>query len=117
MDAKPHLDPYARQLLICVGPYCEADGMTPAAVRALGEGLLQAGLLEPSPSRVKPTRAHCLGACGNGPVLCVQPEGIWYFGVRVRDFDRVIHDHLCGGIPVEDLVFHRAGQPASASAP
>ena len=46
-------------------------------------------------------------ACRGGPVLCVQPDGIWYCNVTSENMDRIISQHLVGGQPVEDLVFHQ----------
>ena len=107
MPEKPRIDQYARQLLICVGPYCEADGMTPDAVRHLGSLLTEAGVLEDGPQRVKPTRVHCLGACSGGPIMCVQPDGVWYCALTPPNLALVVNEHLVGGKAVEEFVFHR----------
>lgn len=93
-------------MLVCTGRRCLADGMDAAALDALGHRLIQAGLLADGPLRVKPTRADCLGACGSGPVVCVQPDGAWYWGVTPPDMDRIIEQHLLGGNVVADLLFH-----------
>lgn len=81
--------------------------MTADELARVGQKLIAAGLLRVGPLRVKPTRADCLGACGGGPVMCVQPDGVWYYGIDGADFDRIVEDHLIGGRAVEDLVFHR----------
>jgi (2Fe-2S) ferredoxin len=39
--------------------------------------------------------------------MCVQPDGIWYYNVTPENMDRIIAEHLVGGRPVEELVFHR----------
>lgn len=76
--------------------------------------LSQAGLLVDGPDRVKPSRVDCLGACRSGPVMCVQPEGVWYFGVTPADFDRGVDQHLLGGRVVDDQAFHRGPVVAAA---
>ena len=39
--------------------------------------------------------------------MCVQPDGVWYYDVTPQNMDRIIEQHLVGGRPVEELVFHR----------
>jgi len=80
--------------------------MDAAELDAVGHRLIQGRLLANGPLRVKPTRADCLGACGSGPVLCVQPDGAWYWGITPPDMDRIIEQHLLGGRVVADLLFH-----------
>lgn len=89
--------------------------MTADQLTVVGNKLVAAGLLVDGPLRVKPSRVDCLGACGSGPVMCVQPDGVWYFGVTQADLDRVIAEHLVGGGVVDDLVFHRGPGPSLPS--
>ena len=42
-------------------------------------------------------RAGCLDRCGEGPVLVVYPEAIWYTFVDQTDIDEIITEHLQGG--------------------
>ncbi|WP_298701863.1 ferredoxin [uncultured Variovorax sp.] len=103
---QPACPVYRRHLLVCTGRRCVADGMDAAALDAVGHRLIEAGLLADGPLRVKPTRADCLGACGSGPIVCVQPDGAWYWGVTRPDMDRIIEKHLLGGQVVANLLFH-----------
>lgn len=104
---KPKIVEYRRHLLVCVGKNCVADGMTADELASVGQKLKDSGLLAQGAQCVKPSRVDCLGACRSGPVVCVQPDGVWYFGVTRVDMDRIIDEHLAGGRVVEDLVFHR----------
>ena len=81
--------------------------MDAARLTEVGNKLMAAGLLKDGALRVKPSRVDCLGACRSGPVMCVQPDGIWYWGVTPADLDRIIEEHLIGGQSVGELVFHR----------
>jgi (2Fe-2S) ferredoxin len=89
--------------------------MTAEQLTVVGHKLIAAGLLVDGPLRVKSSRVGCLGACGCDPVMCVQSDGVWYFGVTQADLDRVIAEHLVGGRVVDDLVFHRGPGPSLPS--
>ena len=43
--------------------------------------------------------------CGNGPMIVVYPENVWYCHVRVEDADVIFEEHLVGGRPVERLIY------------
>jgi len=111
---RPKIVDYRRHLLVCVGRRCVADGMSADELATLARKLTESGVLKAGPNCVKPSRVDCLGICGSGPAVCVQPEGVWYWGVTPSDMDRIIDEHLGQGRVVEDLVFHRGPGPDGA---
>lgn len=106
---KPKIGSYHRHLLVCTGPRCSADGESQALFDSLGDKFKAAGL-NAGDLRVKRSRVSCFAACKGGPIVCVQPDGTWYYNVTPENMDRIIDDHLCHGKRVEDLVFHQAGE-------
>jgi (2Fe-2S) ferredoxin len=57
---------------------------------------------------IRINNAGCMDQCGNGPMLVVYPENIWYCNVRLEDADAIFHEHLVGGRPVERLIYRPA---------
>lgn len=110
---KPKIGSYHRHLLVCTGPRCSEDGASQALFDSLGDKLKTSGLNN-GPLRVKRSRVSCFAACKGGPIVCVQPDGTWYYNVTPENMDRIIDQHLCKGEKVEELVFHQAGEAGDA---
>jgi (2Fe-2S) ferredoxin len=49
----------------------------------------------------------CLGQCGNGPMVLVLPEMVWYSGVRPNEVPIVVEQHLLGGQIVTHMLYRR----------
>ena len=112
---KPKIGDYRRHLLVCTGTRCTQDGQSQALFDSLGDKFKAAGLHE-GEMRVKRSRVSCFAACKGGPILCVQPDGVWYYNVTPANMDRIVHEHLVGGRAVEELVFHRGPDGSACDA-
>lgn len=53
--------------------------------------------------KVRVNRAGCFDRCGEGPLLVVYPEAVWYTFIDQDDIDEIIESHLQNGRVVERL--------------
>jgi (2Fe-2S) ferredoxin len=104
---KPKMMGYHRHLLVCVGDRCTENGEGQALYEKLKDKFKVAGI-DKGELRVKRTRATCFGTCKSGPLLCVQPDGVWYYDVTSEKLDRIIAEHFLQGNPVTEYIHHQA---------
>ena len=93
------------QLMLCGGTGCHASG-TGEFQRALEEELARQDLAE----EIKIIETGCNGFCAVGPVMLVQPEGIYYQKLKAKDVPHLVEEHFLKGRPVKKLFYK---EPAS----
>lgn len=54
--------------------------------------------------KVTLAQTSCVGPCFEGPIVCVQPDNIWYKQVTGNDVETIVKEHLIGGKPVEKII-------------
>lgn len=91
--------PIRKHLLTCVNRECVAQGSA-ALVAELRQKLKRRNL----DITIQTTKTSCLRRCGDGPLLVVYPDGVWYRRVRPQDLDEIVEEHLCAGRPVGRLL-------------
>ena len=98
------MGPFEKHVFVCTsGTRCPTGEIDSRLVHArLKELVKQAGLSV----RIRINNSGCLDQCGNGPMIAVYPENVWYCRVGVEDADAIFHEHLVGGRPVERLLYH-----------
>mgnify|MGYP001806139505 CR=1 FL=1 len=86
-----------KQVLICQNRTC----------RKQGSAQILAAFNNSSVQGVTVVASGCLGKCGNGPMVLVLPEEIWYCRVQIDEVSVVIERHLKGGKPVKGMLYHQ----------
>lgn len=54
-------------------------------------------------NKIRINRAGCLDRCGEGPLMVIYPQAVWYTFVDNDDIDEIIEHHLLNGKIVERL--------------
>ena len=88
------------QLMLCSGTGCHASG-TRDFLTALQKELDRQGLVE----EIQIIETGCNGFCAVGPVMLVQPEGIFYQKLKVKDVPHLVEEHFLKGRPVKKLFY------------
>jgi NADH:ubiquinone oxidoreductase subunit F (NADH-binding)/(2Fe-2S) ferredoxin/NAD-dependent dihydropyrimidine dehydrogenase PreA subunit len=92
---------YKAMLMVCTGTGCvSAKGF--AILNRLKE-ILQQKKLDKDYLVVG---TGCNGFCAAGPIVVLQPEGIFYQGLKEKDLEEIVESHLLKGQVVERLL-HR----------
>lgn len=98
----PRLKKITHHVLVCTHKHCLKQGGREAG-KELKHALKENDLRE----RVLVTAVDCLDQCGEGPVVVVYPEGVWYGVVDEACARQIVERHLAGGEIVARKVMRR----------
>jgi NADH:ubiquinone oxidoreductase subunit F (NADH-binding)/(2Fe-2S) ferredoxin/NAD-dependent dihydropyrimidine dehydrogenase PreA subunit len=91
---------FRTNVLVCAGTGC-VSGNSYATATALENEIFKKGLAQ----EVQVIRAGCQGFCAEGPIVIVQPDGVFYCGVKAKDAPGLVEEHLVKGRPVKKLMY------------
>jgi NADH-quinone oxidoreductase subunit F len=94
------LKQYRAHLLVCAGTGCVSSGsfkIKEALEKEIKKRRLQ--------DEVQVIATGCNGFCERGPIVMVQPDGIFYQLLKVEDVPLLVEEHLLKGRPVKKLMY------------
>lgn len=56
---------------------------------------------------IRINKSGCLGQCGDGPIVVVYPEAVWYAGVQHDDIKEIVDQHLLNDQVIERLHYKK----------
>jgi sirohydrochlorin cobaltochelatase len=99
VDDDPHVhDAPEKHVAVCTNQTCASDGAAAVLERLRQEAR------NSEQCDVRITRTSCLDRCGEGPMVAVYPDGVWYGDVGDDDAERIVSDHLDRDRIVSELV-------------
>ncbi|MGB3342244.1 MAG: NADH-quinone oxidoreductase subunit NuoF [bacterium] len=87
-------------LLVCAGTGCVANHSFDVK-EELEKEITRQGLHD----EISVFSTGCQGFCERGPIVIVQPDGIFYQRVRKNDIPFLVEEHLLKGRPVKSLMY------------
>ncbi len=87
-------------LMVCTGTGCVA-----AKGFDIRDGLVSALEKKGVASDYVVVGTGCNGFCASGPIVVVQPDGIFYQKVKEKDLDEIVDAHLESGETIERLLY------------
>ena len=103
------IDSMRRHIIFCTGPKCCNSDVGELIWKHLKARMLEQTVKNAGVFR---TKAACLRVCREGPIALVYPEGVWYRLVSKEVCDRIIDEHLIGGVPVKEFIISVSPLPA-----
>ncbi|MFC1509988.1 NADH-ubiquinone oxidoreductase-F iron-sulfur binding region domain-containing protein, partial [Candidatus Omnitrophota bacterium] len=101
------MENHTRTVLTCQGTACTSSE-SPEIGNALHEEIQRHGL-----KNIEVKLTGCHGFCQRGPIVIIEPEGIFYSEVKKEDAQEIVSSHLLNNVPVERLLYKNpaTGEP------
>jgi NADP-reducing hydrogenase subunit HndC len=88
------------ELMVCAGTGCVAGGAF-QIMEELKKELTKCGLKD----EISVVATGCNGFCGQGPLMVVLPDNIFYGWLSLSDIPHLVEEHFLKGRPVKKLMF------------
>jgi NADH-quinone oxidoreductase subunit F len=98
------LKQYRVHLLVCAGTGCVAAGSYDIK-KALEKEIAKHKLH----NEIAIVSTGCNGFCERGPIVVVQPDGVFYQQLTVKDIPHLVKEHFVKGRPVKELMYIPSG--------
>ena len=92
---------YKHHILVCGGGGCISTNCEQTK-NAIVDCIAEHDLNE----KVKISFTGCMGTCAVGPVILIEPEGIFYTQVSARKAYEIVEAHILNGRIIEEYTFY-----------
>jgi len=92
--------PYRAHLMVCTGTACVSCGSLEIK-RVLEDEIRKQGLED----EILVVATGCNGFCGQGPIMAVQPDGVFYQKLTPKDIPYLVEEHFLKGRLVKKLMY------------
>lgn len=100
------MEVFKKHVFVCVsGKTCPEQGGVEVC-DVLRKEIAERGLK----GQIRINKAGCFNQCGNGPMIVVYPESVWYAHVTPADCREIVESHLINDKPVERLLYDGRGR-------
>ena len=82
-------------VLVCQNTACRKAGATRVLAAFQAAPLREVTVVD----------CRCLGQCGNGPMVLIMPEQVWYHRVHPDEVNAIVQRHLQGGEWIKPMLF------------
>jgi NADH:ubiquinone oxidoreductase subunit F (NADH-binding)/(2Fe-2S) ferredoxin/NAD-dependent dihydropyrimidine dehydrogenase PreA subunit len=89
------------EILVCQGTGC-VSSKSDRITQAIENEIKQLGLSK----NVHVKLTGCHGFCQQGPIVIIEPEGVFYAQVKEEDVSEIVKSHIVDGKLVERLFYH-----------
>jgi len=97
---------FQKHVFVCTsGKTCPKEG-SEEVMKTLRELIADRGLKK----QIRINKSGCLDQCGNGAMIVVYPEAVWYAHVKPEDCKEIVESHLIGDQPVKRLFYDGSGK-------
>ncbi|EAW38308.1 ferredoxin [Lyngbya sp. PCC 8106] len=87
----------SKKVLVCQNRTCRKQGSAQVLAAFQAEPIPDVGI----------EATGCLGQCGNGPMVIILPEEVWYNRIQPEEVPTIVEYHLYGGEPVQTLLYQK----------
>jgi len=92
---------FKKHVFVCTsGSTCAEQG-SQEVLSCLRKEIASLGLKD----QIRINKAGCFNQCGNGPMVVVYPEAVWYAGVDPKDCQSIVERHLLNDVPIKRLLY------------